>query len=396
MWHLTVLGTRPRCFSGRYLRCKAFDRSELFNPTGPLTPMGFVAPSFMEKIMAATIITGKLAAATKGYDGKMYYFLYEETYEKNVYPHTPHWRCWYIGTIKGALRRIFLAAGSCESGMLRARRGDIKPENFIKDWYKELANPVGLSLPNLEVKMGGGYDAIVPTEKQEYVAAIFNRYGHSDLAEQLLQNERLSLNFNEHAAMLSEIYDGDHLGPWRLVRYTPQWPDRYMEYGYKPKPARTIDTTTVPSVMRISNDRILVADEHGTWRLAGAQYVVLQDFIISCWRTELAEPGTYRVRIKALREILDAAPQMPPGMMVVVDERVELDDCDKSTVERCRSLGKPTETGYAIDLTPEVLQDSTLLWRICNLPRLCTTWVTGRCADEEAEDISTNQMDLFA
>ncbi|WP_146139391.1 hypothetical protein [Simplicispira suum] len=345
--------------------------------------------------MGATIITDKLVAATKGADGKLYYFLYEETYEKNVYPHTPHWGCWYIGTIEGALRRIFLAAGSCESGMLRSRRGDIKPENFVKDWYKELANPVLLSLPNLKMKMHGGFDATVPTEKQEFVVAAFKRHGHPDLAQQLLSGGVLSLSFSEHAAMLSEIYNGNDLGPWRLVRGTPHSAERTAEYGYKPKPVRHIDLPKPPSIMRVPNGKFLVADEQGAWRNRGEKWEILQDFITSCWRTELAEPGSYKVRIEALREALDVAPPMPPGMSVAVDERVELDGYLKSTVEGLRYLGTPTSTGYTIDVGADVLQDSNLLWRICHLPRVCTSWEIGKCVDEAADDFASRQMDMF-
>ncbi len=344
--------------------------------------------------MSATIITGKLAAATKALDGKTYYVLFEQTYEKNVYPHTPSWDCSYIGPIEGALRRIFLSAASCESGMLRSRNGEILPENFIASWLKELAKPVGFSVPDLELKFGGEYNAIIPTEKQQWALDVLARYGQTEMAERLQKYERLSLTFNEHAAMLSEIFDGDNIGAWRLIKHVPQWPERYAEHGYAPKSAKRV-VVNLPKAMSMPNHKYLVSGEDGKWRCAGASWEIVQDYVASYWHTELSEPGAYKVRIKSLREALKSAPEMPSGMMVVVDERVEIDGYAKRTVEEARKLGTPTSTGFTIAMTPAVLQDSSLFWRICGLPRVCTTWEIGKCADEAAEDFASRQMDMF-
>lgn len=90
--------------------------------------------------MGATVCTNKRAAAFLS-NGKAIYILFEETYEKNCYPHTPVWGCICIGYLEDALKRIFSSAAACESGSLQSRRGYIVPENYISSWMKELKEP---------------------------------------------------------------------------------------------------------------------------------------------------------------------------------------------------------------------------------------------------------------
>lgn len=90
--------------------------------------------------MGATVSTGMAAAIKKTGQGDLY-LLFEETFEKNVYPHTPRWSCVCAGTRDHAIRRIYFSAGSCEGGMLKGKSGDIKPENYIRRWEKVLNAP---------------------------------------------------------------------------------------------------------------------------------------------------------------------------------------------------------------------------------------------------------------
>ena len=91
--------------------------------------------------MGATVTCRKLAAAFACADG-VFYALFEQTYEKNCYPHTPGWSCVHFGNIDHALRTIFRHASSCEGGMLQSRSGCITPEGYIAGWMKEMASPM--------------------------------------------------------------------------------------------------------------------------------------------------------------------------------------------------------------------------------------------------------------
>lgn len=77
--------------------------------------------------MGATVTTGKRAAAFKAPSGQNFYVLFEETYEKNCTPHTPHWNCILFGDLIAAMERIFRHASACEGGMLQGRGGSITP-----------------------------------------------------------------------------------------------------------------------------------------------------------------------------------------------------------------------------------------------------------------------------
>jgi hypothetical protein len=85
----------------------------------------------------------KKAAVFKSKQGIAIYVLYEESYSKNVIPHTPRWSCISIGPLEEAMKAIFHQAGACEGGSLRSRTGDLKPENYIAPRrLSELASPV--------------------------------------------------------------------------------------------------------------------------------------------------------------------------------------------------------------------------------------------------------------
>ena len=51
--------------------------------------------------MGSTVTTGRMAAAFRAKSGTVIYCLYEQTYEKNCYPHIPHWSVIYIGEARG-------------------------------------------------------------------------------------------------------------------------------------------------------------------------------------------------------------------------------------------------------------------------------------------------------
>lgn len=112
--------------------------------------------------MGATVTTGKLASAFKMPSGQNIYVLFEETYEKNCTPHTPHWNCILFGDLSAAMEHIFRHASACEGGMLQRRGGNLTPEGYIRGWLKELASPLAFPEQTVALKISkdGLYDAI--------------------------------------------------------------------------------------------------------------------------------------------------------------------------------------------------------------------------------------------
>ena len=183
--------------------------------------------------MGATITMGKIAAAFEANDGITYYALFEKTYEKNCYPHTPEWSCWALGTIAQVLRRVLIGACSCESGMLRGRSADILPENYIAAWLKELSEPVQFNDRTLQLKLSDGFRASIPGEQANWVRSVLLKNGHQKIADQLQQGDSVELSLYGFAKEITEIYDGDHIGPWRIMPNQPYEGQRNADLGYR-------------------------------------------------------------------------------------------------------------------------------------------------------------------
>ena len=94
--------------------------------------------------MSSTITRSKDVGAFYDRDHRVVYACFEETYESNVYPHSPSWSCIAIGHIEDVLERIFHRASSCEGGMLRSRTGNLTPEGYIGSWLDKLAAPFAI------------------------------------------------------------------------------------------------------------------------------------------------------------------------------------------------------------------------------------------------------------
>ncbi|RZU28992.1 hypothetical protein [Edaphobacter modestus] len=251
--------------------------------------------------MGATVITGKRAAAFKAPAGDIIYVLFEETYEKNCYPHTPHWSCGFIGRLDGVMQRIFRCASNCEGGSLQSRQGDIKPESMIAGWLKELEAPHEMPDLNIVLKIGTDsmYDAI-PKKASEAALQRLSDMGRSDVADRLAAGESVELSLHRDSDVIMAALG--HQMPWRIIRgeeaaYHPRRPD----LGYAPKPAKGFDVQ-VPAVLKVEEYERLLQKPDGTWYCAGWDYSVVGDYVAGLGEAELREPGSFRKRIIAYRE----------------------------------------------------------------------------------------------
>ncbi|AXW10006.1 hypothetical protein CJO90_05710 [Ralstonia solanacearum] len=101
--------------------------------------------------MGATVLVDLKTAALRRPDGSIIYFLFENTYEKNLYPHEPRWSCVAIGSYEQVLLRIFQGAAACEGGSLQGRGCGLLPETFILRWQRALRAP--LTMPDVTVRV---------------------------------------------------------------------------------------------------------------------------------------------------------------------------------------------------------------------------------------------------
>lgn len=326
--------------------------------------------------MGSTVTTGKLASAFKTRRGQTIYVLFEETYEKNCHPHTPHWSCCHIGPAESALKRIFTHACSCESGMLQGRGGPITPEGYIAGWLKELADPVRIEDRTIALKVGVHLYATVPISKKEEAFAILNDQGRQDIVATLSEGNSAMLSLYEDGELLDKLYGEGPIAAWRAIQGSaPTYADRDPALGYAPQ-RTTASDQKLPAFARLNREDVLVQKADGTWYLGGWAYSVVQRYIMGLWAAELQEPGSYRKRIKAYREAVTSAPPAPRGMQVAVNTSVTLEssyerDCVSKFPAKFPSAVRMTPTGYEVTVT----DDARLLWELTQLPEEAATWL---------------------
>lgn len=274
--------------------------------------------------MGATVTTGKQVCAIRdAKTGTPIYLLFEETYEKNCYPHTPSWSCICIGGIERAMQYIFAHASSCEGGMLQGRSGHITPEGYVQAWMKLLREPLVYPDVRTDWTMGEKWgDSITPAECERAKAALQGNPDALALLDELEQSDegRGSFMLHERIGALAAILEAARRPPWHVVNqhYTNLEVD--CRLGYNPKNAGTY-AIVIPEVVRIDRDERLMRDADGLWRSAGWAYSIVGNYIDALWRDELREPGSYKKRIKAYRQAVDSAPLAQFPMRVRLDTR---------------------------------------------------------------------------
>lgn len=336
--------------------------------------------------MGATVTTNKLAAAFKTSGGKIVYVLFEETYEKNCHPHSPHWGCIFIGSLSEAVERVFSHASACEGGSLQNRSGHITPEGYIAGWMKELAVPVEMPDEVFSLSVGG-WGSSISTEEIEKYKAPLSALGRDDLIENLCANNRPSISLYADIEVVLALYGKGHLSPWKILKHAPIFRDRNAELGYLPKPAKAFEVVN-PQSMKVDGDNLLLKRPDGSWFCAGWEYSIVGEYIRHLWETELREPGSYRKRIKAYRDALQSGPMVPEGTKVEIDETVGVEYYQTSRIQSLATEYpiEKTDKGFKITVTKE---NSYML--TC-LPPECTTWIV----DDLGEPFKSEQLSLLA
>lgn len=338
--------------------------------------------------MGATVTTAKLAGAFKAPNNETVFVLWEQTFEKNCYPHTPRWSCVFIGRLADAMKQIFLFASGCEGGTTQGRNGWITPEGYIAGWLKELANPVEVADVSMRLLQGSGlYDA-VNKDNRDAVIASCDGAGRTDIADALRTGGEPTLSLHADAALVLALVEAGIL-PWRLIRsLAPTYGFRNPALGYAPEPVRP-SVDTLPAFRKLDDDTRLVQRDDGAWICVGWEYSIVQHFIRDLAAVELREPGTYRKRIKAFREALRAAPTVSAAR-VVVDQSIPLEsEYQRSAVAELRGKVEAEATANGYSFAYPV--DDSLNWAVLHLPAACTTWVLpeeGETAPIRGEQLS--------
>jgi hypothetical protein len=342
--------------------------------------------------MGATVTTGKRAGAFTAPSGKVIYVLFEETYDKNCYPHTPDWNCTAIGRIPTVLKRIFEYAAVCEGGMLQGRGGDITPEGYIRGWLKELAAPIDVPDRTIRLKIGKG-ESIAEGEVEKVKQSLLE-IGRTDILNALMAGEVVDLQLHKDVDVIIALYGpgAGKMSPWRAIK---RYADgiRNKGLGYVPTLAKSFDIQ-IPTVLRVGGDDRLLQRADGSWYCAGWAYSIVGNFIKKLWKSELDEPGSYNKCIRAYRETVTTAPLIPlDGIKVIVDKAkmvsLEGDHGHYARLgfEEFAKAYSVTDIGLGFEIYPT----SDNLYRLSQMPTECTTWFP----QDRDTDKGTGQLTLL-
>lgn len=283
--------------------------------------------------MGATVTCNKKVGAFTLLD-KIYYLLFEETYEKNCYPHTPNWCAIAFGTIDQVMKSIFSHASSCEGGGLQGRSGQILSENYIASWLAELANPIHFS-PERSVCLKFGESIYSLTSEPEMRASIIQALREMDDDETA---SALEAGNNVYRSLTSpsvlKILDLG-VSPWRLgIKYEANAPAN--DLGYQPVPSKKMVDIDQYAKLPCQGSELFV-NRDGHWSECHHSYVWTEQFVENLWSHELKHPGSYKALIKAQRNQMEHAKAFAGSSIVVFDfnERYQLlEDYNKRSLDK--------------------------------------------------------------
>jgi hypothetical protein len=352
--------------------------------------------------MGATVITGKRASAFHKADGELVYVLFERTYEKNVTPHSDHWSAVSFGSPEAVLRRIFSHAGACCGGMLQSRSGDIKPENFIEAWKRELAHPVPIANTQITLKISKSFSAAIPAEKAEAVRLAMIRMGFEKQFEEI-EKGGLIVSLHADADLLLALYgEGQLLSPWRIF---DAGDCRTVPFDVPIPKAAKDPLAEMPQVrcLAVDSSNRLVSTGADSWRESGWAYSALQHFVTDvAYVRELEFPGFAAKAIPIVRDVLRDPEPVPGETRITVRRDASEGVWHRQSADRLAQLlclvaegaQAPEEFSFQFSqLSGENERD--LKYKLCSLDASQVHWdVPAVVTAIETPDIAAQQADI--
>lgn len=269
--------------------------------------------------MGATILVGMKAAALRRPNGQVVYFLFENTYEKNCYPHDPHWSCVAIGSYEQVLFRIFQGAAACEGGSLQGRGRGIRPETFILRWQRALRTP--LTMPDVTIRVDPTLPYSRDEENVQYrdkVAVMLDSLGRPELAKTFRAGQPFMLALVADLDLVLALHGtGGPISPWRAVRLEQAQEPTVPELA----PPITAQPVFTPDYTIWALDAHVRVGKIGDQPLAalGWEYRAVGDFLCQhVYPLELRRTGISADLIRRFREACESAPLLPDTVRVTI------------------------------------------------------------------------------
>ena len=248
------------------------------------------------------------------------FLMYEETYEKNCYPHTPTWGCVGIGRREQVLYTIFRLANPCEGGMLQNRSGRITPEGYINRWKKAFqeAHLIAPYTVDLHHKMHPMLwnDETPPPPLADIPDAPFDaaRLAAWDAGE------KVSLSLETDFDAIAWLIRNGRLSAWRTFGGRPRTDGIQQDVSsliFHPRKSKTAAPQAIPSFIRFFDGDDNLFEVQGNLLIHhGWDYSVVGSYIAQYDKIEANDPGWYAQRIAAYRDHAKAAPICLPDLVL--------------------------------------------------------------------------------
>lgn len=277
--------------------------------------------------MGATVTTGKAVFGFNAKNNEVIYVLAEEAYEKNCYPHTPHWGVFAIGNYAEVMTRVFGRASSAEGGALTNRSNDLTPETYLRGWNlafnkAEYFHDREITLQILDK---GSWRSGICSESVGDLVHTLKELNRMDIWEKLISDDdRVQMSLHDNIDVIRSIFGVDGFEqPWKILDY----------HGHK---TGLVDVGLIPAkrngeVMPEQMPRLVkIKTTHTEYlvELHGDRYVnprwhysVIGDYVRNqAYTCEMLQTGLGIKNISLLREVLDSEPDSGNDLDAFIDK----------------------------------------------------------------------------
>jgi len=267
--------------------------------------------------MGATIFTKQAVNVLQTAAGPAF-LLFEETYEKNCYPHTPHWGCVGIGRRDDVLRRIFDLAASTEGGMFRPKSGGITAEAYISRWQKALKNAiliqphkVGVGKNTMPMLWG---DEAPPPPMRDVVDGPLNPSQAKDWDD----GKSITLDLESDFKVILWMWRTKRLSLWKVFG-SPDLSGHAMDVSgeifYPPSPKER--HLPLPEFVRLFDSDSQVYRRDGNLLVAvGHDYDVMGKYVSEYAEKEIRRPGHWKSNLRAYRRHINYIPVLDQSLIL--------------------------------------------------------------------------------
>lgn len=363
--------------------------------------------------MSTTYTSGKQAGVFFLPNGEPIYALFEKTRESNLSPSIAKWSCFAIGNYAAVMRAIGYSASACVGGCLQGEgRRDIKPENYIAAWQKELANPVRILTEGRTISVNFKRDnkcwrSEDEPKVMEETKKLCERLNRADLIKPLIEeNSNVSLSFDTDAEAIAELFKVRE-GVFSAYRLFNHYDLGTLQISLD---LPTSDKTFIPPTVqayRLPCEGMLVKFGDGQFRAYGryGNFRIDQTFIHEVViPAELYRPGSAKSLMKMLKEVTDNAKELSEDTAVVIHLPDQIEGYLKSVLKEVNN-GFGIISDYQKTLTIKLSEfenfsnDAYHVYALLDIGELRTEWQFDKTKSAAVQPVQAatdlNQLSFF-